>query len=297
LFIRGARANNLKSIDVEFQLGRINAVTGVSGSGKSSLIRDVLNASVQKSRWVNCDSIDGLDQIDEVLFIGQESFTTNRLVTPASYTGLLDQIRAEFAKTNAAKELGLKKGDFAYLSKQGKCSTCGGHGKIKTAMDFMSDIWLDCHSCQGMRYNERLLSCKWKGQSIGDVLQMTIIEGQDFFTEIPKINEGLNLLIRLGLGHIRLGQAGNTLSTGEGQRLKLATSLLNKKNSRTLYLFDEPSTGLHYVDLITLQKEFDRIVESGDTIIYIEHNETLISHADVRLTLGPGSGEEGGKLI
>jgi len=294
--ITGALAHNLKAINVDFYSKQIIGVTGVSGSGKSTLIKEVLYKSWLKKRPVNCSSVSGLDQFQNVLFIGQNALTQNRLSTPATYTGIIDQLKILFFKTELAQELGYKKADFSYQSKNGKCRICAGQGKLKTSMDFMSDIWLTCESCQGMRYNKTILGCKYKGQSIGDVLKMTVEEAIIFF-ETGVIIEKLNLLKRLGLGHLVLGQSGDTLSGGEGQRLKLAIAMGQKQNGNTLYLFDEPSTGLHYVDILELIKVFQSIVDTGDTVLFIEHNRTLIESANQVIRLGPGSGEKGGEII
>ncbi len=291
--VRGAFANNLKDIDVDFYAGQITAVTGVSGSGKSSLIRDVLYRSWSQGRAVNCVSVNGMEQFEEVLLIDQELLTQNRLSTPASYTGIIELIKTVFSKTEFAKENGLKKADFSYQSKNGKCTTCGGHGKLKTSMDFMSDIWLTCDICRGLRYKETVLACKFKGRSIGEVLRMTVVEAIEFF-DVAALTEKLNILKRLGVGHLLLGQAGNTLSGGEAQRLKLAKSMMQKRKGATLYLFDEPSTGLHYFDILGLIDVFKGLVEGGDSVVFIEHNSTLIGAADKVITLGPGSGEIGG---
>lgn len=295
--LKGANANNLKDIDISFDLGCMTAVTGISGSGKSSLIKDALYASWNRKRPVGCTSTFGLEQFEDILLIDQEPLTQNRLMTPASYTGVLEQLRNYFAKSAEAKELKLKKGDFSYQSKTGKCPTCNGHGKIKTSMDFMSDIWLPCHTCHGLRYNDLILDCKVNDHSIGDVLRMTVDEALEFFSTDKPLQESLSLLQRVGVGHLQLGQAGNTLSGGEAQRLKLATSLLHKRKGATLYLFDEPSTGLHYFDIVRLLDVFDEIVYNGDTVIFIEHNQTMIEHADTCVTLGPGSGEHGGEIV
>ena len=294
--VHGAFANNLKRIDVEFNSGTITAVTGVSGSGKSSLIRDTLFASWEKKRPVGCDSIIGMDQFEEVLLVDQTALHQNRLSTPASYTKILDQIKTVFSKTDAAKNAGLKKADFSYQSKNGKCAVCGGHGKIKTSMDFMSNLWLTCDECKGMRYNSNVLSCLYKGKSVGEVLRMTINEALEFF-DTAQLQESLQILQHVGIGHLQLGQAGNTLSGGEAQRLKLAISLMQKRKGKTLYLFDEPSTGLHHVDILALFEVFTSIVERGDTILFIEHNVALIERSDKVIILGPGSGENGGELI
>jgi excinuclease ABC subunit A len=302
--VRGAFANNLKNIDVNFCSGQVTAVTGISGSGKTSLVKDVLYSSWQKKRPVNSTSVIGLAQFEEVLLIDQEPLAQNRLSTPASFTGILEQIKLLFSKTETAKHAGLNKADFSYQSKNGKCPTCAGHGKLKTSMDFMSDIWLTCDTCKGMRYNATVLACAYNGRSIGEVLRMTVHEAIDFF-ESGIIVESLEILEQVGVGHLLLGQAGNTLSGGEAQRLKLATSLLGtsttlsmkKRKGATLYLFDEPSTGLHYFDILKLIEVFESIVERGDTVLFIEHNNTLIDSADHIITLGPGSGENGGEVV
>lgn len=294
--VKGAFANNLKGIDVSFYGGQIIAVNGASGSGKSSLIKEVLYNSWTKNRPVNCISINGLDQFEEVLLIDQEVLSQNRLSTPVSYTGIIEQIKTIFSKSEYAKNAKLKKADFSYQSKNGKCKTCGGHGKLKTSMDFMSDIWLTCDSCKGMRYNDTILACKFQEKSIGEVLQMTVQEAIVFF-ESGVIIESLDILKQVGIGHLILGQAGNTLSGGESQRLKLANSMLQNRKGTTLYLFDEPSTGLHYYDILQLINVFQSLVERGDTVLFIEHNCTLIKSADQVVTLGPGSGNKGGELM
>jgi excinuclease ABC subunit A len=294
--LKGATANNLKGIDVDFNSGQIIAIKGVSGSGKSSLIKEVLYKSWQKQRPVNCTSIHGLNQFDEVLLIGQEAFTANRLSTPITYTGIIEQIKTIFSKTDSAKLAGFKKADFSYQSKNGKCATCLGQGKLKTSMDFMSDIWLTCDTCKGLRYNNAILVCKYKERSIGDVLNMTVQEAITFFDN-GLIVEQLNILNRVGVGHLLLGQSGNTLSAGEGQRLKLATSMLKKRKGTALYLFDEPSTGLHYFDILQLITVFQAIIDGGDTLLFIEHNQTLIQSANQIITLGPASGEKGGLIV
>ena len=294
--VKGARANNLKAIAIEFHSKQLIAVTGVSGSGKSSLIKEVLYRSYAKKKPVNCDAIFGFDQFDDVLLIDQESLSQQRLMTPASYTGILDLLKAIYAKTETAKQLGLKKADFSYQSKNGKCPTCAGHGKVKVSMDFMSDLWLNCDRCNGMRYHEHILACEYREKSIGEVLQMTVAEAIAFF-ESGVIVSQLEVLKSVGLGHLSLGQAGNTLSGGESQRLKLANAMLQKKKGTTLFLFDEPSTGLHHVDLLELITVFEGLVAQGDTVLFIEHNSTLIAAAHQLVRLGPGSGEEGGIII
>ncbi len=291
--VKGAFANNLKDIDVTFYAQQIIAIKGVSGSGKSSLVKEVLYRSWLQRRPVNCTSTHGMEQFEEVLLVDQEALTQNRLSTPASYTGIIDQLKAVFSSTPYAKKVGLKKADFSYQSKKGKCTTCAGHGKLKTSMDFMSDIWLTCDACKGMRYNETILACKLNGCSIGEVLQMTVQEAIEFF-DTGSIVEKMDILKRVGIGHLRLGQSANTLSGGEAQRLKLAKSMLQKRKGCTLFLFDEPSTGLHYFDMLRLIAVFESMVDAGDTVLFIEHNDVLIEAADLVIGLGPGSGDLGG---
>lgn len=294
--VTGASANNLKGINVNFFSHQITAITGVSGSGKSSLIKEVLFRSWVQSQPVNCTSLNGMDQFEEVLLIGQEADTQNRLSTPASYTGILEQLKAIFSKTASAKTIGLKKADFSYQSKNGKCPVCTGQGKLKTSMDFMNDIWLTCDHCKGMRYNAGVLACTYREHSIGEVLGMTVQEALVFF-EGEAVVEKLTILKQVGVGHLLLGQAGNTLSGGEAQRLKLATAMMQPRKGATLYLFDEPSTGLHYFDVLRLITVFQSLVDRGDTVLFIEHNSTLIESADGVVTLGPGSGDKGGMVM
>ncbi len=294
--VHDAHSNNLKDIDVSFQSGQVTAITGVSGSGKSSLIKEVLFKSWLKQKPVSCSSVYGLDQYEDVILIDQEPLSQNRLSTPALYLGLLDTIQRVFAQTDIARKKGLKKADFSYQSKRGKCPTCAGHGQVKTSMDFMSDLWLICDTCQGTRYHQDISTVTYKERNIGDVLKLTASEAVDFF-EDQNIADQLNLLSSLGIGHLRLGQPFNTLSGGEAQRLKLTKSLLQKRKGKVLYLFDEPSTGLHYLDLLQLLHVFQSLIEQGNTLVYIEHNRTLIEAANQVITLGPGSGAEGGQLI
>jgi len=294
--VKRAFANNLKSIDVQFYSQQITAVVGVSGSGKSSLIKDVLYSSWLKNRPVNCSSVEGMEQFGNVLLVNQEVLTQNRLTTIASYTGIIEQVKSVFAKIKSAKRAGFKRSDFSYQSKNGKCITCAGYGQQKKSMDFMSDIWLVCDVCKGMRYNSTILMYKYKEHSIGEVLNMTVDEAIMFFDSVAII-EKLDILKQMGMGYLVLGQSGTTLSGGEAQRLKLATLLMQKREGSTLYLFDEPSTGLHYFDIINLITVFQSLIDLGDTVLFIEHNNTLIEFADKVVKLGPGSGENGGTLI
>lgn len=294
--IQGVTSNNLKSIDVDFKSGQVTALTGVSGSGKSSLIKEALFTSWSKQRPAHCSSVNGLEQFTEVVLIDQELQSQNRLNTPAVYLGLLNIIQGLYAQTDSAKALGFKKADFSYQSKRGKCPTCAGHGQVKVSMDFMSDLWLTCDTCNGARYQKDVLTVRHEQLNIGEVLNLTVLEAGEYFQD-RIIGNHLRPLIALGIGHLRLGQPFNTLSGGEAQRLKLAKSLTSKRNGAVLYLFDEPSTGLHHLDLLQLLKVFQSIIDQGDTLIFIEHNNTLIQAANEVITLGPGSGEEGGRLI
>ncbi|MCO4815295.1 MAG: hypothetical protein KC454_11310, partial [Flavobacteriales bacterium] len=294
--VKNASINNLKGFDIAFKSKSITAITGVSGSGKSSLIRDVLYASWKSKKTMGCQAVFGLDQFEDVIYMNQDVLWTNNLITPVSYLGIIDRFKTIYGSIEAAKELGFKKSDFSYQSKNGKCSVCSGHGKTKTSMDFMSDVWLPCYSCKGQRFNDDILRVKSNGVSIGDVMQMTIDQTLSFFDNL-ELNKDLLLLSNLGIGHLKLGQASNTLSGGEAQRLKLSKKLLHKRNGACLYIFDEPSTGLHQLDIEKLIRVFDRMIADGNTILFIEHNMKLLSCADDLVTLGPGSGAEGGKVL
>lgn len=296
--IQGANANNLKGFDVDFNLGSFSAITGVSGSGKSSLMRNVIYQSIVKKRPVNCRSFSGSDVFNEweTKYIDQHPLSVNRTMTPASYLGILDALQVIYSKTDAAKKAGLKKADFSYLSKKGKCPTCGGNGKIKTSLDFMSDVWNNCDTCHGSRYSEDIGAIHWNGLSIGDFLQCSVDQGLELLSD-QKIAKTLLLLRKLGLGHIKLGQSANTLSGGESQRLKLAKVLSDTTHLPRLFLLDEPSTGLHARDISNLIGVFREIVSAGDTIICIDHNKQLTSSAEFEIKLGPGSGADGGYLL
>lgn len=294
--IRGAFKNNLKNIDVVFHTNQLIAVTGNSGSGKSSLIKDVLYASFQRDKPVGCSSIYGMEYFDKVLMVDQTTSTFNASTTPITFTGIFESIKRLFSKTEIAKNKGFKTADFSFQSKKGKCLVCNGLGQQKTSMDFMSMILMPCESCQGLRYDDEILTCTYQSVSIGVLLQMTINEAIDFFEDV-QIQKELKQLKAIGIGHLQLGQAGDTLSGGETQRLKLAKEILNNKGEKNLYLFDEPSTGLHYFDLLRLIDVFENMLKEGHTIIVIEHNETLINYANQIITLGPESGQNGGYLV
>ena len=245
---------------------------------------------------MHCSSVFGLEQFEEVHWINQQALHQNRLSTPLSITGILGDIQNLFAKTEEAKTKGFKKADFSYQNKNGKCATCSGHGKIKTSMDFMSDIWLTCDTCNGQRYQAKILAVNFEGKSLGAIMQMTVLDALAFFTD-KKVVAKLTVLQEVGLSHLILGQAGNTLSEGEAQRLKLANSILQKNNGKALYLFDEPSTGLHYFDMLPLLEVFKKLVKEGHTVLFIEHNATFIEAAHQVVKLGPGNGAFGGELV
>ncbi|XP_020901796.1 uncharacterized protein LOC110240336 [Exaiptasia diaphana] len=294
--VRGATLHNLKSIDVGFYEGQITALTGVSGSGKSSLMEGVLYASFQANQPIGCESFFGMDAFDEVLLVDQQLLSTSLTSTVASYTGTLDDLKLVFSKTDHAKELGLKRADFSYLSKNGKCPTCSGNGKIKTSLDFMSDVWTPCDTCSGSRYSEKVNSVLYEEKSIGDVLKLSIDQAMDAFANESFVKK-LQILSDVGIGHVLLGQATATLSGGEAQRVKLSKYLLSKQKGKRLFLFDEPSSGLHYFDIQQLIDVFRSCIDQGDTIVYIEHNKVMLQLADQVITLGPGSGSQGGEIV
>lgn len=298
--VKGAHQNNLKYIEVSFFEGQITAIVGPSGSGKSSLMRDVIYESFKREKPVGCDEIFGMECFHEkenpVIFVDQKPLAMNALTTPVSYLGLLDRIATFYSKLNTAKNAGLKKANFNYQSKQGRCEACHGYGRKKTSLDFMSDVWLHCETCDGKRYNRQVEEIKFNGKSIGEVLQLSVDEALLFFDD-PNCVKILTEIERIGLGYLSLGQAGNTLSGGEAQRLKLTKHLLSRAAKKRLILIDEPSIGLHQNDLIRLTTIFESMLNAGDTIIFVEHNSYLIAFADAKIQLGPGSGKSGGYLI
>jgi excinuclease ABC subunit A len=296
--IYGASANNLKHINVSFHLESFSVISGVSGSGKTSLMRDVLYESTIRKRPVHCNGISGVDVYNDLdtYYLDQQPLNLTRAASPASFLGVLDVLQSVFSKTDAAKQASLKKADFSYLSKNGKCETCHGFGKIKTSLDFMSDVWSDCEMCHGTRYSKAVGSVLVEGHSIGQILQLTVHEAAEILSNRID-NKRFALLEKLGLGHVKLGQPLNTLSGGELQRIKLAKALSSDTKRSKLFLLDEPSSGLHREDLHKLLMVFQEIVERGDTIICIDHNEFLIAAAGQEIQLGPGSGVDGGHLV
>ena len=288
---------------VKFPLGVFNCVTGVSGSGKSTLVNEVLykylarelNGSNEKPG--KCEKIKGIENIDKIINIDQSPIGRTPRSNPATYTGVFDVIRELFAETNEAKMRGYQKGRFSFNVTGGRCEACQGDGIIKIEMHFLPDIYVPCEVCKGRRYNRETLEVKYKGKSISDVLDMTIEEALDFFANVPRIKQKIQTLYDVGLGYIKLGQPSTTLSGGEAQRVKLATELSKRPTGKTLYILDEPTTGLHIADIHRLVDILHRLVDTGNTIIVIEHNLDLIKTADNIIDLGPEGGENGGEVI
>ena len=301
--IKGARENNLKNIDVKIPLGVFTCVTGVSGSGKSTLINEILYKGLAKELYKSSefpgkhDKILGIDNIDKVINIDQSPIGRTPRSNPATYTGVFDLIRDIFAGTNEAKLRGYEKGRFSFNVSGGRCETCQGDGVLKIEMHFLPDIYVPCEVCHGKRYNRETLEVKYKGKNISDVLDMTVEESLDFFSNIPKIKQKIQTLYDVGLGYIKLGQPSTTLSGGEAQRVKLATELSKRATGKTLYILDEPTTGLHTADVHRLIDILQRLVDTGNSIVVIEHNLDLIKTADYIIDLGPESGEKGGEVI
>ena len=303
IIVRGAAANNLKSIDAAFPLGKFICVTGVSGSGKSSLVNEILHKAL--ARDVNRahmtpgphTGIDGVDFIDKVIDIDQAPIGRTPRSNPATYTGVFTPIRDLFASLPEAKIRGYEKGRFSFNVKGGRCEACKGDGIIKIEMHFLPDVYVPCEVCKGKRYNRETLEVKYKGKNIYEVLEMTVDEAFEFFKNIPQIYRQLVTLADVGLGYIKLGQPSTQLSGGEAQRVKLATELSKRSTGRTLYILDEPTTGLHFADVEKLTEVLDRLVDAGNTVIVIEHNLEVIKRADHIIDLGPDGGDRGGEII
>ena len=303
LKIRGAAENNLKQVNVDVPLGIMTAVTGVSGSGKSSLINEVLYKTLardlNRARVIpgKHKEIQGLDQLDKVISIDQSPIGRTPRSNPATYTGVFDQIRDLFASTADAKARGYKKGRFSFNVKGGRCEACSGDGIIKIEMHFLADVYVPCEVCKGKRYNRETLEVKYKDKSIYDVLNMTVEEALAFFENIPPIKRKIQTLYDVGLSYIRLGQPSTELSGGEAQRIKLATELSKRSTGRTIYILDEPTTGLHFADVHKLVEILQRLTEGGNTVVVIEHNLDVIKTADYIIDMGPEGGERGGTVI
>ncbi|MDD3415328.1 MAG: excinuclease ABC subunit UvrA [Lachnospiraceae bacterium] len=303
LIVKGARENNLKNIDVEIPLGIMTCVTGVSGSGKSSLVNEILYKHLakiyNKVRTIpgKHDGILGMDQLDKVIDIDQSPIGRTPRSNPATYTGVFDQIRDLFAATQDAKAKGYKKGRFSFNVKGGRCEACSGDGILKIEMHFLPDVYVPCEVCNGKRYNRETLDVKYKGKSIYDVLDMTIEEALTFFENVPSIKRKIETLYDVGLGYVKLGQPSTTLSGGEAQRIKLATELSKRSTGRTIYILDEPTTGLHFADVHKLIEILRRLSDGGNTVVVIEHNLDVIKTADYIIDIGPEGGDKGGTVI
>ena len=303
LVIRGAAEHNLKHVDVEIPLGVMTCVTGVSGSGKSSLVNEVLYKTLvgklnhAKERPGKCDGIDGVEYLDKIINIDQSPIGRTPRSNPATYTGLFDDIRALFASTQDAKLRGYGAGRFSFNIRGGRCEACSGDGLLKIEMNFLPDVYVPCEVCKGKRYNRETLEVHYKGKNIAEVLDMTVEEALAFFQNQPKIRDRLQTLMDVGLGYVKLGQPSTTLSGGEAQRIKLATELSKRSTGRTIYVLDEPTTGLHVADVARLIDILDRLTDAGNTVLVIEHNLHVIKVADHIIDLGPEGGDAGGNIV
>jgi excinuclease ABC subunit A len=303
LFVKGARQNNLKNIDVQIPLGIEVCVTGVSGSGKSSLVNEIIYKELafvlngKKIRSGDHDRIDGMNNLDKVINIDQSPIGRTPRSNPATYTGVFDDIREIFSMTKEAKSRGYLKGRFSFNIKGGRCESCCGDGIKKIEMNFLPDVYIPCEVCKGKRYNLETLEVRYNGKSIADVLEMTIEEAYNFFKNIPYIEPKLRVLLEVGLGYIRVGQSSTTLSGGEAQRIKLAYELSKRSTGKTIYILDEPTTGLHIDDVKKLLLIIDRLVDAGNSVIIIEHNLDVIKSADYIIDLGPEGGDRGGNIV
>lgn len=303
LIVKGAKENNLKNIDIEIPLGLLNCVTGVSGSGKSSFVNEIVYKRLAKelnrakTRYGKHETMLGLEYLDKVINIDQSPIGRTPRSNPATYTGLFDLIRDLFTQTSEAKMRGYQKGRFSFNVKGGRCEACSGDGIIKIEMHFLPDVYVPCEVCHGKRYNRETLEVKYKGKNIADVLDMTVEEALTFFENQPKIKSKIQTLYDVGLSYIKLGQSSTTLSGGEAQRVKLATELSKKSTGKTMYILDEPTTGLHTSDVHKLTDILQRLVEGGNTVLVIEHNLDIIKTADYIIDLGPEGGDRGGEVV
>jgi excinuclease ABC subunit A len=296
IVIKGANANNLKNIDINIPTKGIISITGVSGSGKTSLAFDVIADSFNAGRAVNCTKA-AFHNIDFIIVIDQQKIGTSSLSTPSTYTGMFDLIREIFAKLHESKSRKLTKSSFSFNSKDGRCPTCKGMGNVKVSMDFLSDVWVVCDTCNGKRYKNTILDIKFNGLTINDILNLEVSDAISIFKDHSKISNILTLLHKIGLGYVKLGQATSTLSGGETQRLKLANELINATSNNGLFVFDEPSTGLHMQDVENLISVFNNLVDKGNTVLVVEHNLNIIRASDWIIDLGPEGGDLGGEVL
>jgi excinuclease ABC subunit A len=303
IVVRGARENNLKGIDVGFPLGKFVAVTGVSGSGKSSLVTQILHPALAQRIWGarepagKHDRIEGIDQIDKVIEIDQSPIGRTPRSNPATYTGLWTPLRELLAAVPEARLRGYKPGRFSFNVKGGRCEACEGAGIVQIEMHFLPDVYVACEVCKGKRYNRETLEIHYKGKNVAEILEMTVEEALTFFEAVPSIRAKLQTLNDVGMGYVHLGQPATTLSGGEAQRVKLATELSKRATGKTFYILDEPTTGLHFDDVARLLTVLSRLVESGNTVVVIEHNLDVIKTADWVIDLGPEGGDKGGELV
>ncbi|MGH3044303.1 MAG: excinuclease ABC subunit UvrA, partial [Gaiellaceae bacterium] len=301
--VRGASMHNLKGIDVEFPIGKLVCITGVSGSGKSTLVNEIVYKALAnrlhrlRVKPGTHDAVEGIECFDKVIEIDQSPIGRTPRSNPATYTKLFDHIRELYAQTPDAKVRGYKPGRFSFNVRGGRCETCKGDGTIKIEMHFLPDVYVPCETCGGKRYNRETLEVRFKGKAIADVLEMSVEEALAFFAKIPKIRRRLQTLHDVGLDYIKLGQPATTLSGGEAQRVKLSSELSKVATGRTLYILDEPTTGLHFADIEKLLEVLQRLADAGNTVLVIEHNLDVIKQADWLVDLGPEGGEAGGEVI
>ncbi len=299
----GATSNNLKNVTAEIPLGTFTCVTGVSGSGKSSLVIDTLYNAAARQIYNSCkapgahDAIEGFEHLDKVIDIDQSPIGRTPRSNPATYTGAFTPIRDWFTGLPESKARGYKPGRFSFNVKGGRCEACQGDGVIKIEMHFLPDVYVECDTCHGKRYNRETLEILYRDKSIADVLAMTVVEGREFFKAVPSIRDKLETLERVGLSYVQIGQAATTLSGGEAQRVKLAKELSRRATGKTLYILDEPTTGLHYHDVRKLLEVLHALVETGNTVVVIEHNLEVIKTADWIIDLGPEGGDKGGEIV